>query len=69
MESSMASQLLEAEGIPTSVKPLNGGYGVLGVNPFLPHRVYVPIEMLEQAHTVLSHISSLPDPPDAPKES
>ena len=52
MEASLVVQRLEAEGIPAFVKPLGGGYGILGVNPFIPHRVHVPIEMLDRARTV-----------------
>ena len=54
MEASLVVQRLEAEGIPAFVKPLGGGYGILGVNPFIPHRVHVPIEMLEQARRLAS---------------
>ena len=53
MEASLVVQILEAEGIPTSVKPLGGGYGVLGVNQFIPHRVLVPIELLDRARALL----------------
>ena len=56
MEASLVVQLLEAEGIPAFVKPLGGGYGILGVNPFIPHRVHVPIEMLDRAKTVAKEI-------------
>ena len=52
MEASLVVQRLEAAGIPAYVKPLGGGYGILGVNPFMPHRVFVPIEMVEQARSV-----------------
>ena len=52
IEASLVVQRLEAEGIPAFVKPLGGGYGILGVNPFIPHRVHVPIELLEQAKRV-----------------
>ena len=54
MEASLVVQRLEAEGIPAFVKPLGGGYGILGVNQFIPHRVHVPIEMLEQARRLAS---------------
>ena len=58
MEASLIVQQLDAEGIPAFVKPLGGGYGILGVNPFIPHRVHVPIEMLERAKQVASDIES-----------
>ncbi len=67
MEASLVVQQLEAEGIPAFVKPLGGGYGILGVNPFIPHRVHVPIEMLEHARRLVSD-EGCAIQPDHPEE-
>ncbi len=66
MEASLIVQRLEGEGIPAFIKPLGGGYGILGVNPFIPHRVHVPIEMLDKAKAVTEGIGDAAADSDQP---
>jgi hypothetical protein len=54
MEARMAAQILEENDIPAVVKPMGGGYGVLGVTSFIHHRVYVPEDNLKQAEELLA---------------
>ena len=45
--------VLEQEGIHSVVKPLMGGYGVLGQTPFMHHGLYVLRENEERALALL----------------
>lgn len=51
-EARLIVQRLQNEGIPSFVKPLGGGYGGLGTNQFMPHRVYVAQEQLARAQAI-----------------
>jgi hypothetical protein len=52
IEARLLAQRLDEEGIPSVIKPLGGGYGVLGVTQFISHRVYVPQEHLSRAKEI-----------------
>ena len=53
MEAQMAAQILEENGIPAAIQPLGGGYGALGVVPFMHHRVFVPEDDLARAKELM----------------
>ena len=61
IEAQLISQLLEDEGIQVVVKPLGSGYGGLGVNQWIHHRVYVPEDDLEKAQNLIEEIEIVPD--------
>ena len=46
--------VLQEEGIPSVVKPQLGGYGMWGHDSFLPHGLYVTMEMAAQARELIA---------------
>lgn len=57
--------VLEEEGIHSVVKPLMGGYGVLGQTPFIYHGLYVLRENEERALALLDEAQD-EEGPEAP---
>jgi hypothetical protein len=61
VEAIMLAQILEGEGIPAVVRPLNGGYGIFGATQWIHHGVYVDAEDLEKATAIMESVEIVPE--------